>query len=372
MKSYLLVPSLLLFLFAGCQKSTPTFPALQSENLDKINFDDTDTSDSLDFGNYSLDWKHYKYATTKFIYPTSDTLNHYEIDDILNRKDAENLITDFEKTAKVVVDKRGGAPYLGFDIFAVIETPKKFYLNYIPNSFGDIQPQYNQKQELLNFVSFNFKRDKQSQDVEFPKDSYDLKNEKNENLILKEFHWWNMGVNGMDFEEFQNGKEYTQFKMPNFTLGTDTGQQSFTKLKGHIDFEIEVPYGMEIIKVTPKDAGSSITINGVKVDILAFEDNVVHIKLDNHTDIDSKFTIFSRYGYNNEQYSYTYYKFLREHPNLKIDQYMDLLSKQKDTSTKFGPYVFVIYFRNKINELKFIAKKEGEILRKKVRVNVDQ
>lgn len=372
MKPYLFVLTLLLFLSAGCQKSNPKFAELQSENLDNIDFLKVNNADSNEFGNYSLDWKHYKYATTKFIYPTSDTLNHYEIDDILNRKDAENLIADFEKTAKVVIDQRGGAPYFGFDIFAVIETPKKFYLNYRKVWGGDIQQQYNQKQDLLNFVDFDFKRDDSSREVEFPADSYDLKNEKNEKLTLKELHWWNMGKFGMDFEELQNGKEYTQFKMPNFTLGNDSVQQSFTKLKGHIDFEIAVPYAMDIIKVTKKDVGNTITINGVKVDILAFDDNVVHIKLDKHTDVDNKFTIFSKYAFDSEQYSYSYYKFLRENPNLKLDQFLELLSKKENISTEFGPYVFVIYFRNKIEDLKFIAKRNDKILRKKIRVNVDE
>lgn len=371
MKQNLFVLTLLLFLSAGCQKSNPKFPELRTENLDHIDFSEINNADSEKFGNYSLDWKHYKYATTKFVYPTTDTINQYEIDDILNRQDAENLIANFEKTARVAVDQRGGAPYLGFDIFAVIETPKKFYLNYRKIWGGDIQPQYNQKQDLLNFVSFNFKREDQTHEVEFPADSYDLKNEKNEKLTLAGFHWWNMGKFGMDFEEVQNGKEYTQFKMPNFTLGNDSVQQSFTKLKGHIDFEIAVPYAMDIIKVTKKDVGSTITINGVKVDILAFDDNVVHIKLDKHTDVDNKFTIFSKYAFDSEQYSYAYYKFLRENPNLKLDKYLELLSKKENTATEFGPYVFVIYFKNKIDELKLIAKRNDKILQKKVRVNVD-
>lgn len=364
MNKYLL---LLITLFSiGC--SHP-LEKLQSENLDGIDF--TEINNAHSFGNYSLDWEHYKYATTKFIYPNTDTINQFDINDILNYKDAEQLVTDFEKTAKVFVDKREKAPYYGFDILARIETPKKFYRNFRKVWGGDIEPQFQQQQDLLNFVDFNFKREESSKEVEFPLSSYELKNEKNEKLLLAGFHWWNMGVNNINFEPSQNGKEYNQFRMPNFSLGNDSIQQAFTKLKGHIDFDIEVPYAMEIVKVSPKDVGSTITINGVKVDVLAFEDNVVHIKLDNHTDIGTKFTLFSKYAYDNQQYNYEYYKFLRTHPNLKLEEYLKLLSKQDDVSTKFGPYVFVIYFRNKVDEVKFIAKDQTKILRKKVRVNID-
>ena len=254
-----------------------------------------------------------------------------------------------------------------------IETPEKFLRNFreVCNGCMGAQWQFQQQQDLLNFVDFNFKRD-EDKEIIFPTNTYDLKNEKNEKLILAGFHDFNMMVNNMDFETVQNGKEYNQFRMPSFTLGNDSLQQSFTKLKGYIDFEIEVPYAMETVKVTPKDAGKTIEINGVKVDILAFEDNVVHIKLDKHTDIDTKFTLFSKYFYDNEQYSYKYYKLMRNNPNLKLNEYLDLLSKQDDVSIDFGPYVFVIYFRNKIDEIKFIAKDKTKILRKKVRINIDE
>lgn len=370
MKKLLLLLAILPFVIS-CQKNDfDSFPKLQNENLDGIEF--TELNNANDFGNYSLEWKNYKYATTKFIYPKTDTINQFDINEILNRKDAENLISDFEKNAKIFIDIRDKAPYYGFDIVAKIETPERFNRNFRKVWGGSIEPQYQQQSDLLNFVDFNFKREEQSGDVIFPNNSYDLRNEKNEKLTLSGFHWFNMMVNNMDFETVQNGKEFNQFKMPNFTLGNDSIQQSFTKLKGYIDFEIEVPYGMEIVKVTPKDVGKTIVINGVKVDILAFEDNVVHIKLDKHTDIDTKFTLFSKYWYDNEQYSYKYYKLMRNNPNLKLNEYLKLLAKQDDVSVDFGPYVFVLYFRNKIDEIKFIAKDKTKILRKKVRVNIDE
>ena len=369
MKKLLFLLVILKFMIS-CNKSFDNFPKLSNENLDDIEF--TEINNAYDFGNYSLEWKKYKYATTKFIYPKTDTINQFDISEILNKKDAENLIADFENNAKILIDKREQPPYYGFDIVAKIETPEKFKRNFRKVWGGSIEPQFQQQSDLLNFVDFKFKRDEQSRDVIFPNNSYDLRNEKNEKLTLSGFHWFNMMVNNMDFETVQNGKEFNQFKMPNFTLVNDPIQQSFTKLKGYIDFEIEVPYAMETVKITSKDVGKTIVINGVKIEILAFEDNVVHIKLDKHTDIDTKFTLFTKYLFDNKQYSYKYYKLMRNNPNLKINEYVKLLEKQDDVSVSFGPYVFAIYFRNKIDEIKFIAKDDTKILRKKVRVNIDE
>jgi hypothetical protein len=370
MKKYLLLLAILPFIIS-CNKSIDNFPKLYNENLDGIDF--TQINNDHEFGNYSLDWERYKYATTKFIYPKTDTVNHYDINDIINRKDAENLMSDFEKTAKVYIDKRDEAPYYQFDIRAKIETPKRFYRNYRKVWGGSIEPQYRQENDLLYYLDFNFKRDKHTKEIEFPTNSYELRNEKNEKLILHGFHDHNMMVQNMDFEEVQNGKEYNQFRMPNFSLRNDSIQQSFTKLKGYIDLDIEVPYEAGIVTVTNKDVGKTIMLNGIKVDILVFEDNVLHLKIENnpYEDNRNKLAIFSKYIYDSKQYEFSCYQFMRKNPNLKLNDYLSLLSKTDIKSEDFEPYVFVVYFRNKINEVKFIATDKTKIVRKKIRVNID-
>lgn len=363
MKKSLLLLAILPFIIS-CQSKIEhkNFKALSTEDLQ---------TELLSFYT-ELDYESYKLATTKPAKETPCVRNTFDIEDIVNKEDAENIIADFQKTATVKSDNR--QPHYTFDIEAKIETPKKFYRNYKDNFSVDGTTSEN-KQSITLLDLVDFKKSDKYADVKDARDleeisGYKLFNEKNEPMILKSYNAFNRRA--VDYiKDDKTGKEYISYIFPEFVFD-DTKINTFNKLKGTIDFDIEVPYKLEVKTVNHNDVGSIIKINGVEVEILAFENNVLHLKFADNSYVDQKFTIFSKSCYESHQYYYSNYALFRENPNLSPDDFEKFKIKhQLNKSEIKPPYVFVIRFSDHVEEVKLIAKQKDKVLRERIKVNID-
>lgn len=112
--------------------------------------------------------------------------------------------------------------------------------------------------------------------------NYQLTNEKNEKIKLNTNV---LGLNIGGFEE-KNGKMLQVIAFE--TMGMRNSK--YLRLKGFVDIEIEIPVEYEKIEVTKKDIGDKFKIAGQKIQILEFDDNVIHYKLFNSSS--KKFSIY--------------------------------------------------------------------------------
>lgn len=363
MKKSLLLFAILPFILS-CQNK------IEHKNFKPLSTEDLQSDLQEYYG--ELNYAGYKLATTKLAKGTPCVQNTFDIEAIVNKEDAKNIIADFQKTATSKSDNR--QPHYTFDIVAKIETPKKFYRNFKDNFLVDGTTSENKQAiTLLNLV--DFKKSGKYTDVKDARDleeipDYKLFNEKNEPMILKSYNAFNRGAKDY-IKDDKTGKEYISYIFPEFVFD-DTKINTFNKLKGTIDFDIEVPYKLEVKTVNHNDVGSIIKINGVEVEILAFENNVLHLKLADNSYADQKFTIFSKSCYESHQYYYSDYVLFRENPSLSMDDFEKFKVKHSLNKSEIKPpYVFVIRFSDHVDEVKLIAKQKDKVLRERIKVNVD-
>ena len=113
--------------------------------------------------------------------------------------------------------------------------------------------------------------------------NYDLADEKGQKVkVNNDF----LGINMGGIQE-KDQKSYSGFAFE--IIGFNS---KYTALKGFVEIEIEIPAGYQFKAVSPKDAGDHLTVDNQKIEVLAFEDNAFHFKLD--SDKDAKFELFFR------------------------------------------------------------------------------
>lgn len=203
------------------------------------------------------DYLAYKDATTKnskVIVPITQKDVKYPWDTNASDAEAESVLTQIEqniqagKAAAAEANKEAASSIL--------------LISRIKISAADEQ-EYKEKGVLKNKKSL-------LDDIKGKVISARLLNEKNEKVeITNEF----LGTTQGGLEEF-DGKMYGHFGFQTLGLSNE-----YLTLKGFIEIEIEIPVQFDHREIDQSDVGSTVKINGQKIEILELDQNTFHFVL---------------------------------------------------------------------------------------------